>query len=81
MLHLNCPTCQAPYELDDAHLVVDGLKIRCTSCGTVFPAHRVIDQGTKPKALTGVAMPPKRKRRSTVKGVWGKTQEASQAQT
>jgi cellulose synthase operon protein C len=36
MLKVGCPSCQAPYELDERRLPASGLKMRCPKCGATF---------------------------------------------
>ncbi len=37
MVKVECPGCQAPYEIDERRIPASGLKMRCPKCGTSVP--------------------------------------------
>ncbi|RLB50012.1 MAG: hypothetical protein DRJ42_19790 [Deltaproteobacteria bacterium] len=70
MIKVECPSCSAPYDLDERRLPASGVKMRCPKCAStfrVFPSGEVGDAGAAPKAP---APPPtKSVRKMTVAGV------------
>ena len=39
MIKVQCPSCTAPYDLDERRLPQSGLKMRCPKCGASFRVH------------------------------------------
>jgi tetratricopeptide (TPR) repeat protein len=63
MIKVACPSCSAPYDLDERRLLATGLRMRCPRCGSslqVFPDGRVEAVPAAPvkKTQVGVAPPP-----------------------
>ncbi len=50
MIKVECPSCQAPYELDERRLPPGGLKMRCPKCGTSFPVGAAAGAAAVPAA-------------------------------
>ncbi len=47
MINVECPSCSAPYELDERRLPASGMNMRCPKCGESF---RVTKDGVGPSA-------------------------------
>ncbi|MEM7136244.1 MAG: tetratricopeptide repeat protein [Myxococcota bacterium] len=58
MIQVQCPSCQASYDVDEHRLPVDGLKMRCPKCGHSFV---VKTDGTTQAASAPPPRPKKRK--------------------
>jgi len=56
MINVECPSCRAPYELDERRMPASGVKMRCPKCGTSF---HVAADGSAAAAPSPPARPPK----------------------
>src|SRR5690349_20372972 len=78
MFKVECPSCKAPYQVDERRVPPTGLKMRCPKCGTRFqvdppPAD---PRGTSPNPVIGGALgsgddpskPPLPKKKPAMKG-------------
>ena len=57
MFKVECPGCQAPYQVDERRVPSSGLKIRCPKCGTSFQVDPPQDpRATGPSPVLGAAL-------------------------
>lgn len=68
MIKVACPSCSAPYDLDERRLPASGLKMRCPKCGSSFQVHK---DGSVGEA--SAAEPPKKRPKKTMVGLGGAT--------
>lgn len=40
MVHVSCPSCGAPYQLEERRIPASGMKMRCPKCNTSFPVSK-----------------------------------------
>ncbi len=66
MLQVDCPACQASYEVDRNRLPDKGLKMRCPKCGESF---RVLPDGSTGAVELAAAPKPPLKRKKTQVGL------------
>lgn len=55
MFKVECPGCQAPYQVDERRVPAAGLRMRCPKCGNTFPVTKP-GEGT-PTAMLGDVAP------------------------
>ena len=59
MFKVECPGCNAPYQVDERRVPASGLKMRCPKCGTSFQVEQPDDaRRTGPSPVLGGPMPP-----------------------
>ena len=63
MIQVQCPSCQASYDVDERRVPADGLKMRCPKCAERFIVR--VDGSTH----TGSTAPPSKKRKKTQVGL------------
>ncbi|MEM7607767.1 MAG: zinc-ribbon domain-containing protein, partial [Myxococcota bacterium] len=61
MIHVECPSCAAPYDLDESRLPERGLKMRCPKCSATFVV--------RPDGTVGEATPARAAPKRTQMGV------------
>src|SRR5688572_30071947 len=58
MFKVECPGCNAPYQVDERRVPASGLKMRCPKCGTSFQVEQPEDaRRTGPSPVLG-GFPP-----------------------
>src|SRR6185503_17844115 len=58
MFKVECPGCNAPYQVDERRVPASGLKMRCPKCGTSFQVEQPDDaRRTGPSPVLG-GFPP-----------------------
>lgn len=59
MFKVECPGCNAPYQVDERRVPASGLKMRCPKCGTSFQVEQPDDaRRTGPSPVLGGFAPP-----------------------
>ncbi|HTQ05420.1 MAG TPA: tetratricopeptide repeat protein [Polyangiaceae bacterium] len=59
MFKVECPGCNAPYQVDERRVPASGLKMRCPKCGTSFQVEQPDDaRRTGPSPVLGGVSPP-----------------------
>ncbi len=67
MIQVHCPSCQAPYDVDEHRLPTDGLKMRCPKCSDSFRVHP--DGSTRADSDARTSSQPRAKRKMTKVGL------------
>ena len=57
-MDIACPSCTAPYEIDDASVTEAGRKVRCASCSTVWRVYPALAASTVAPTDPSLAMDP-----------------------
>src|SRR6185503_18395837 len=60
MFKVECPGCNAPYQVDERRVPASGLQMRCPKCGTSFQVQRpddVGDQNPAPGLAAALGVP------------------------
>jgi predicted Zn finger-like uncharacterized protein len=57
-MDIACPSCTAPYEIDDASVTEAGRKVRCANCGTVWRVYPALAASTVAPVDPTLAMDP-----------------------
>ena len=68
MFKVNCPGCEAPYQVDERRVPTTGLKMRCPKCGTSFQVDSPA-QGVSATSVEPTNPSPKRLPKPTMMGV------------
>lgn len=66
MLKVNCPSCQASYDVDEHRVPAGGLKMRCPKCDTSFRVH---SDGSTQAGTASPSSKPRPKRKMTQVGL------------
>ncbi|MEM9070418.1 MAG: tetratricopeptide repeat protein [Myxococcota bacterium] len=66
MVKVECPSCSAPYDLDERRLPASGLRMRCPKCGASFHVNR---DGSVKDAKASARPPAKKAPKKTAIGI------------